>query len=71
MCGNHSVALCAGLPQGSGVGASAAAKSLEEATLPQSREGSPTDFEDAGGGYSTFIHRIQQVIDKKQEVKGQ
>lgn len=50
--------LCAGFPQGSGVGASATAEPLEEAALPQGGEGSQADSTDAGKGHSTSTHRI-------------
>lgn len=64
---SHPVHLCAGFPQGSGVGASAAEEPLEEATLPQGREGSPADSEDAGEGHSASTHRIHQISIKKKK----
>lgn len=60
-CVSHSVHLCAGFPEGSGVGASAAAEPLEEVALPQGGEGSAADSTDAGEGHSTSIQSIPQV----------
>ena len=47
----------AGVPQGPGVGPSAAAELLEEAALPQGGEGRPADSTDAGEGHYTSILR--------------
>lgn len=59
--------LCAGFPQGSGVGASAAEEPLEKAALPQGREGSPADSEEAGDGHFVSTHRIHQISIKKKK----
>lgn len=70
----HPVLLCAGFPEGSGMGPSAAAELLEEATLPQGGERSPSDSSNAGEGHSISIQMIQQVktttTTENREVKG-
>ena len=69
LCGvSDRVPLCAGLPQGSGVGPAAAAEPLEEAALPQGGEGGPSDSADAGEGLATSIHRIQKVTTQTESV---